>query len=399
MAMKKDTLAVQVGRNPTKQQGTVNPPIHQTSTILFPTLRSYHDADRGKAFYEDSHNVKSYDYSYGITGTPTTYALQQAMTQLENADHSFILPSGLSALTTALFAFLEAGDHILMVDTVYGPTRRFCHAELKRFGVETTYYDPLIGADIAKLVKSNTKIVFTESPGSITFEVQDIPAITKAVKAINEDIVVMIDNSWATPLYFQPFDFGIDISIHAGTKYIGGHSDIMLGVINCKEKHFKPLFKSFHHLGNSASPQDCYLAQRGIRTMPVRLRQHEETALALAKWLDAQDKVAKVLHPALPSCPGHDIWKRDFNGSTGLFSIILDKQYDFEALSRMIDPMQHFGIGCSWGGFESLILNLDPSSARTATKWEAQGSLIRIYAGLEDVDDLIHDLESGLKRL
>ncbi|MCD6035828.1 MAG: cystathionine beta-lyase [Rickettsiales bacterium] len=401
--MKKETLAIQAGRRPLEHEGSVNPPIHQTSTILFPTLNDYYEAERGTPFYQTSKHTASdetaMDYGYGISTNPTVFALQEACIALEGADHALIYPSGLQAITSALLAFLKAGDHILVVDTIYGPTRRFCNNELKRFGVETTFYDPLIGEGIRDLIQDNTRIVFTESPGSITFEIQDIPTISRVAKSIREDIIILMDNSWATPLFFDPFAHGVDVAIQAATKYIGGHSDVLLGIVTCKKKHFSALYRNYRHLGASPSPHACYLAQRGIRTLAVRLKQHQETALSLAKQLKNHPKVSRVLHPALPDCPGHELWKRDFTGATGLFSIILDRHYNIPELSKMIDPMKHFGIGCSWGGFESLILALNPVTVRTAAPWKAEGSLIRIYAGLEAVEDLAQDFEDALKRL
>lgn len=397
--MDKKTLSIHTGRYPHENDGAVNPPIVQSSTILFKTLKDYIDAESGIPQYEYTKRQRSRDYGYGIAGTTTTFSLRETMATLENADHCLVFPSGLNAITSTLTAFLKAGDHILVTDSIYGPTRRFCNKELKRFGIETTYYDPLIGNDITSLIKDNTKIVFCESPGSITFELQDIPAITQAVKSVNDDIVTIIDNSWATPLYFSPFEHGIDVSIHAGTKYIGGHSDLLLGLVNFNEKYAKKMFDMFHNLGISTSPNDCYLAQRGIRTMPTRLKQHEETALEIAISLEKNPRIAKVLHPALPSFPQHELWKRDFQGSTGLFSVILKKHYTIDEIAKMTDNMNLFGIGCSWGGYESLLLPLDPRGGRTATKWEAEGTLLRIYIGLEAPEDLLTDLEDGLERL
>ena len=249
------------------------------------------------------------------------------------------------------------------------------------------------------MIRENTKIVFVESPGSVTFEIQDIPAITKAVRETNDSIVTIIDNSWATPFYFAPFEHGIDVSIHAGTKYIGGHADLLIGLVTFSDKVKKPMFDMYHNTGVCASPQDCYMAQRGIRTMFTRIKQHEQTALSIAKVLEKHPLISRVLHPALPSFPQHELWKRDFKGSTGLFSVILKKHYSIDEISKMINHMKYFGIGCSWGGFESLMLPLDPRSARTATKWEAEGTLLRIYTGLEDENDLLKDLEEGLDRL
>lgn len=395
--MKIETKAVLSGRNSTKHSGSVNPPVHRTSTVLFPTLKDYISAEKGKPFYETSKDIESSDFSYATTGTPTSFALQKTIAELEGGGQTIITPSGLCAISLALISHVSHGDHILVVDTAYGPTRRFCNKELKRYGVETTYYDPAIGKDIEHLIQKNTSIILTESPGSLTFEIQDIPAITKIAKKHN--ITVMMDNSWATPLFFNAFDHGIDISIHAGTKYIGGHSDVLLGTITAKGDTFKKIFKTYRNFGATASPDDCYLASRGIRTMHVRLKQHEQSALTVAKWLEKQPQVSRVLHPALPSFPGHNIFKRDFKGSTGLFAFVLNKPYTLEAISQLTDHLEYFGIGCSWGGYESLILPVDPTTTRSATKWTEKNSLIRLFIGLEHPDDLIKDLEKGLKHL
>lgn len=395
--MKKDTQLIHTGRNPLKQNGSVNPPIHRTSTVLFPTLKDYTEAEKGKAFYHESDPSTRVDYSYGIAGTPTSFALQQAIADIEGGDHALIYPSGLAAITGTLLAFTKQGDHILVADTVYGPTRRFCSIELKKFGVDVTYYDPRIGEDIASLFQDNTTLVMTETPGSITFELQNIDAISNA--AHDKGALVVLDNSWATPLYFQAFEHGADVSIQAGTKYLGGHSDLIFGTVTTTKEHFAKLYRSYKNIGFCVSPEDCYLALRGIRTLKPRIEQHGKAALEIASWLEQHSKVSRVLHPALPSHPQHEQFKRDFTGSTGLFAFILDKQYDLDALSKMIDPMDYFGIGCSWGGYESLILALDPSGSRTATKWDAEGSLIRVYIGLEDTQDLKEDLEKALARL
>lgn len=395
--MQQDTLAITVGKEFKKNAGTVNTPIHKTSTVLFESWEAYLAADRDmKDVYGSTLGQKA-DISYGIGGTPTTFALQDALAQLEGADQTFVTSSGLSAITLALMAFLDAGDHVLMVDTVYGPTRRFCNKELKRLGIETTYYDPLIGKDIVSLIRKNTKVVFTEAPGSLTFEMQDIPAIANAAHA--HGAIVMMDNSWATSLYYKPFEHGVDVSIQAGTKYIGGHSDILIGTISVKKPHIDTLFRAHKNFGMHTSPEDCYLALRGIRTMPTRIKAHEKAALNIARWLEGHKKVSSVLHPALPSCPGHDIWKRDFTGSTGLFTVILDKHYSFESICAMINGMELFGIGASWGGFESLIIHFDPTPIRTAKKWHTDNSCIRFYIGLENEEDLKKDIEAGLGRL
>lgn len=395
--MKKETITILSGRDYKSNKGSVNTPIHMTSTVLFPTLQDYKNAEKGKDLYHSCDGTKAVDLSYGIGGSPTTFALQNVVAELEGGDFALILPSGLSAITTALLAFLSSGDHILMVDSVYGPTRRFCNNELKRFGIETTFYDPLIGAGISELIRDNTKVVFTESPGSLTFEVQDIPAIAKA--AHKKDAVVVMDNSWATSLYFSPFEHGVDVSIQAGTKYIGGHSDIFLGTITAKEEHAKKLLSAYKNLGVHTSAEVCYMAARGIRTLATRVKAHEKAALNIAKKLQKNKKVTKVLHPALSSCAGHKIWKRDFTGSTGLFTLILDKKYSFEQVSNMVDNMEIFRIGASWGGFESLVMPFDPTPIRTAAKWTEERSCVRLYIGLEDEGDLLKDIEDGLKRL
>lgn len=397
MTYKQETIAITSGRKYKENSGTVNTPIHRTSTILFPTIGQYNDASRGQDVYKTGADKQTIDLSYGLTGNPTSIALQESLCAIEGADHALLCPSGLSAITTTLFALLAAGDHILITDSIYGPTRRFCDKELKRYNIETTYYNPLIGSGIKDLIKENTKVIFTESPGSLTFEIQDIPAI--AAEAHKKNIAVVMDNSWATALYFKPFEHGVDICVQAGTKYIGGHSDLFLGTITTTDEYIDRLFASYKNLGIHTSPDACYTASRGLKTMPTRLKAHEKTALGLANWLAEQPEVKTVLHPALASCPGHELWKRDFTGSTGLFSVILDKKYSNEQISALIDNMELFGIGASWGGFESLLINFDPKTIRTASKWTEENSCIRIYAGLEAEEDLKEDLKQGLKRL
>ena len=394
--MHQNTKAILSGKDIKGNKGTVNTPIHKTSTVLFPTLQDYHNAERGVDYHKSADGIEA-DLSYGITGTPTTFALQKSLAEMEGADAAIVVPSGLSAITTAILAFVKTGDHILMVDTVYGPTRRFCNKELRRLGIKTTYYDPLIGSKIKDLIQPNTKIVFTESPGSLTFEVQDIPAIAK--EAHNKGAVVIIDNSWATALYFKPFEHGVDVSIQAGTKYIGGYSDVFLGTITTTKHHYKRLYDTYKHYGLSVAPEVCYMAHRGLKTMPTRVKAVGDSALVIAKWLKKHKKVQSVLHPAFSSCPGHKLFKRDFTGSSGLFSIVLDKEYSLAQLSSMIDNFEIFGIGSSWGGFESLAINFDPSTIRTATNWTEKRSCVRLYIGLEDTDDLISDLDAGLRRL
>lgn len=383
--MKDDTKLVTGGRHPEKQLGAVNTPVYHASTIVFPSVAALKDAWEGKGDW----------LLYGRRGTPTTFGLQEALAELEGGHDCRLVPSGLAAITTALLAYLETGDHLLMTDSVYSPTRIFCDGMLRRLGIETTYYDPLVGAGVAALMRPNTKVVFVESPGSITFEVQDIPAIAAA--AHHGGALCIMDNTWASPLFFKSFAHGVDVSVHAGTKYIVGHSDAMLGTITTTEACWERLRDTHDHLGQCAGPDDVYLGQRGLRTMGVRLRQQQETALTLARWLGDQPEVDRILHPALPSDPGHDLWKRDFTGSSGLFGAVL-KPCVQEAVTALVDDLELFGLGYSWGGFESLIMFYDPDKIRTATSWNGPGPVIRIHAGLEDPDDLIADLDQGFQR-
>lgn len=379
---KSATRLVHAGRDPRRFDGFVNTPIYRGSTVLFPTFASLLADDQA--------------YSYGRNGTPTVDALQAALAELEGGHASLLTPSGLSAITTALQSFVSSGDHILVSDSVYRPTRRFCDTVLKRLGVVTTYYDPLVGSGIADLMTERTRLVFTESPGSQTFEVQDIPAIAHAAHAAGA--VVVMDNTWATPLLFKPFDHGVDVSVHAATKYIVGHADAMLGVVTTNEATAAAVAKTHDALGLCPGPEDVYLGLRGLRTLGVRLRQHQESALALAGWLAERPEVAQVIHPARPGDRGHEIWKRDFTGSSGLFAIVL-KPVSREALAAMLDDLELFGMGYSWGGYESLILPFDPRGYRTATTWQVAGPSLRLHVGLEDIEDLKADLEAGFKRL
>lgn len=396
--MKKDTKLIRSGRHPFAHSGMVNTPVYRSSTILFPSQEAYHDAENGIVYYETDNFTSSPDYSYGTSGTPTSFALRQALADLDGVKYALVHPSGLAAITITLMALLQAGDHILVTDSVYGPTRRFCKQELKRFGVETTYYDPMIGKDIESLIKPNTKLIVTEAPGSLTFEVQDIPAITKVAKA--HEIITLMDNSWATPFFFNPFKHGIDISIQAGTKYINGHSDVLMGVVTTDNEFlFGKLIATYRHYGACPSPDDCYLASRGLRTLSVRLKQHEANAMELATWLKSHPNVTKILHPAFEDCPGHEFWKRDFTGATGLFSMVLDRHYNDSEVSAFINGLELFGIGASWGGYESLLIHITPSYVRTATKWSEPNTVLRVYTGLEDVEDLKADLEKAFKRI
>ncbi|WP_085904817.1 cystathionine beta-lyase [Kiloniella majae] len=383
-----ETKVTHLGRDPLANFGVVNPPVYHASTILFKSMAEMEERAATK-FDKGTMN-------YGRQGTPTIFALENAVAELEGGYGAFSVSSGLGAITTAILSVVESGDHILVTDSVYAPTRFFCKDVLQRMGVETTYYDPLIGKDIDQLIRPNTRLVFTESPGSHTFEMQDIPAIAKA--AHSKGVLVIMDNTWATPLLCKSFELGVDISVHAGTKYIVGHSDAMLGLIITTEELYQKVKETTFHLGQCSGPDDVYLAQRGLRTMAVRLKQHQESGLTIANWLQKRPEVSRVLHPALESDPGHQIWKRDMSGASGLFSFILNPTSK-ESIRAMVDDLDLYGMGYSWGGFESLILPSDPSSIRTATKWSAEGPLIRLHIGLENPDDLIMDLEAGLKRM
>jgi cysteine-S-conjugate beta-lyase len=385
--MKKDTHILHAGLSPRDNFGIVNPPVYHASTVTFPTVDAMHNA--GKTPTEGVY--------YGRMGTPTTQAFEQGVAALEGCDRAVAVQSGLAAVTGALLAFVKAGDHILVTDSVYFPTKKFCNTVLANFGVEITYYDPMIGADIETLMKPNTKVIFTEAPGSLTFEVQDIPAISAV--AHKQGAIVMIDNTWAAGYYFNAFEKGCDISIQAATKYINGHSDVMMGTIAMREDLYKKVKEAVYGLGYCASPDDCYLALRGLRTLPARLRLHQDNGMKLAAWLKDRSEVTKVLHPAFEDCPGHDIWKRDFTGSSGLFSIVLDEKYSAAAVAHMLDHLSYFGMGYSWGGFESLIIPFDPKGARQATDWVEAGACLRIHAGQEAIEDLIDDLDKGFKRL
>ena len=370
------------GRDPGRFHGFVNTPIYRGSTVLYPTF--------------DSLVADNQEFSYGRLGTPTVVALQEALAELEGGHATLLTPSGLTAITTAILSFVSSGDHILVSDSVYRPTRRFCETVLKRLGITTTYYDPVIGGGIAELLTDRTKLVFTESPGSQTFEMQDIPAIAAAAHAAGAEVIM--DNTWATPLYFKPFDHGVDIVVHAATKYIVGHADAMLGVITMSETATAPVAKTHEILGLCPGPEDVYLALRGLRTLAIRLQRHQETALALGEWLSQRPEVERVIHPARPDHPGHAFWKRDFTGSSGLFAIVL-RPASRKALAAMLDGLELFGMGYSWGGYESLILPFDPRAYRSATVWDSEGPALRIHAGLEDIEDLMADLDAGFERL
>jgi len=384
--MKKQTRLLHVGRNPKDNHGVVNPPVYHASTILYPSV----------AAVEQTIRAPFEGVTYGLRGTPTTFALEDAITELENGFRTIAVCSGLAAVTAPLLAFLKSGDHLLIPDNVYGPTRRFCDTKLSRYQIETTYYDPMIGAGIEGLFRDNTKILFMESPGSLTFEVQDVPAMAAAARS--KGIISVIDNTWSAGHFFRPLDHGVDISLQAVTKYIGGHSDLMMGSITTNQETFLAVKEECSSIGFHAAPDDCYLALRGLRSMPARLSRHQETGLILANWLADRPEIETVLHPALPSCPGHAVWKRDFSGSSGLFGIVLKDGYTKAAVTAMLDGMELFPMGFSWGGYESLIMTYGTSPERTAIPW-ASGQLLRLHAGLEAPEDLIADLDKGLARL
>jgi cystathionine beta-lyase len=378
-----DTKLVHGGRRKEWRGRLVNPPVHRASTILFDSVAEMRAAapEFGKLYY-------------GLHGTPTQWALAEALSELEpGAAGTMLYSSGLAAVTAALLAVLSAGDELLIADSVYGPTRRFCDGLLKRYGVTARYYDPLAGAGIAELIGENTRAIFLESPGSLTMEVQDVPAICAAAKA--RGVATLLDNTWATPLFFPALAAGVDLTILAGTKYVGGHADVMLGAVTANADWYARLERTSWDLGQSVSPDDAWLCSRGLRTMAVRLRQHEASALKVAQWLKAQPQVAAVLHPALPDCPGHALWARDFSGSSGLFSFVLRGGEDADR-TRFIEALELFGLGYSWGGYESLVVPADPQRLRTATRWQAEGPVVRLHIGLEDADDLIEDLAAAL---
>jgi cystathionine beta-lyase len=382
--VKPATRFVTGGSDPSSFHGFVNPPVAHASTVLYPTVDDYL-ARRGR-------------YTYGRRGTPTSEAFERALAEIEGPQCAGValLPSGLAAGSLALQSALTSGDHVLVTDNVYGPTRKFCDTVLARCGVATTYFDPMIGSGIAALMQPNTRAVYLESPGSLTFEVQDVPAIAAVAHA--RGAVVLLDNTWASPLYFRALEKGVDLAIQSGSKYIGGHSDLMLGVVAANAKCWPRLNETVFTMGLCVGPDDMYLGLRGLRTMAVRLAHHNQAGLTVARWFAQRPEVARVLHPALESCPGHDIWKRDFTGACGLFSIVL-KPVPETAVHAFIDALTLFGIGASWGGFESLVIPFDCDDVRSTTVWSPGGPAVRFHIGLEDVDDLIADIERGFAAL
>ncbi len=377
-----ETRLAHGGRDPRRQHGFVNPPVYHGSTVTFPDLETMLKGAQ--------------PYVYGRRGTPTSDALASLLAELDGAAGVALVPSGLAAISTALLSVLSAGDHLLVTDSAYQPGRHFCDTVLKRLGVETTYYDPLAGAGIEALVRPQTRAILMESPGSQTFEVQDVPAIVEVAR--RRSLRTIVDNTWATPLFFRPLDLGVDIAFMAGTKYVVGHSDVMIGSIAANADAWPAVKHTTGTLGLCVGPDDINLSLRGLRTMKVRLDRHQASALRIADWLRGRPEVARVLHPGLPDDPGHALWKRDFSGSSGLFSF-LTKPCPMDAIRAMLDGLELFGLGYSWGGFESLAIWADPRPYRTATRWEDPGHLIRLHIGLEDPADLEADLAAGLDRL
>jgi cystathionine beta-lyase len=377
-----ETRLLHLGRDPQAQHGFVNTPIYRGSTVIFPTVEELLAYDR--------------EYTYGRRGTPTVAALTSAITALEGGHKSWVAPSGLAAVTLVLMAFAEAGGEILITDSVYQPVRRVANRLLARLGVEARYYDPAIGAGISELITGRTRLVIAESPGSQTFEMQDLPAIAEACRARN--VWLAFDNTWATPLYFKPLTHGADVTIQAATKYVVGHADAMLGIVTANERAAPLIARAHEDLGLCAGPEDCFLALRGLRSMAVRLARHQVSGIEIARWLEARPEVERVLHPALPSHPGHALWRRDFTGASGLFSAVLKPCPD-KALAAMLDGLALFGMGYSWGGYESLVVPFDPRPNRTATAWTANGPALRFHIGLDDPEDLKADLAAGFERL
>lgn len=392
-AMKIETQLVVAGRDKRYTQGAVNPVIQRASSLVFDTVKDKKFATANRANGE---------LFYGRRGTYTHFAFQKAMSELEGGAGCALYPCGAAAVTNAILAFVQSGDHILMTGAAYEPTQDFCNKILSKFNVETTYYDPLIGAGIVDLLRPETKVVFLESPSSITMEVQDVPGMVKAIRAVNPEIVIMIDNTWAAGVLFKALDFGVDISIQAGTKYIIGHSDGMLGTAVSNARCWDRLRENSYLMGQTLDADTAYNGSRGLRTLAVRLKQHQESSIHIARWLSARPEVARVNHPALPECPGHEYFQRDFAGSSGLFSFILKKRLTDEQMANFLDNFSLFHMAYSWGGFESLILANQPeelNSIRPAADVDFSGTLVRVHIGLEDVGDLIADLDAGFARI
>jgi len=374
-----ETALGHAGRDPLTYDGVVNPPVYHASTILSPNLAAYKTSKE-----------------YGRVGTTTTRAVEQAAALLEGGEQAVSFPSGLAAIVGALTPFLNAGDHVLVADNIYLPARRFCNDILTRFGVETEYFDPMLGGEVRNLFRPETRAIYFESPGSQSFEVADVPALCSA--AHDNNIMAIMDNTWSAGFYFKPFDHGVDVVVQAATKYFSGHADAMLGFVIADKKFGKVIKETAIRFGTCAGPDVCYMGLRGVRTLGVRMPRHYESGLKVAEWLATRPEVETVLHPALDSCPGHAFWKRDFTGASGLFGVVLKPVGD-QALAAMIDDLQLYGLGGSWGGYESLLVPSNIPANRTVMKWPYTGPSLRIHIGLEDVDDLIEDLGDGLDRL
>lgn len=377
-----ETRLAHAGNDPRAYHGFVNPPVVHASTVLYETV--------------EAARTGAQPYRYGRRGTPTSDALEAMITELEDADRTVLAPSGLAACALALLGVTAAGDRVLVTDSIYNPTRRFCDQVLQRYGVTTTYFDPFDEAGFRRLLADGAAAVFLEAPGSLTFDVPDVPALTAAAKAAGA--TVLMDNTWATPLYFRPLARGIDLSIQAGTKYFSGHSDLLIGSIAGRGEAIAEVRDTALAFGNHVAPDDVYLTLRGIRTLAVRLERHQKSALRVAEWLRAQPAVHEVLFPALPGAPGHDMWKRDFCGASGLFGLVF-RDVARESVEAFVDGLRLFGIGYSWGGYESLATLQDVAAQRTATRWDPRDQLVRLHVGLEDPDDLVADLAAGLDRL
>jgi cystathionine beta-lyase len=376
-----ETALTHAGRQTGDHFGFVNTPVFRGSTVLFDTLDDLDDHDAS--------------YRYGRQDNPTTRSVTSLVSELEGAAGTVVAPSGLAAITVAMLSALDAGDEVLVTDSAYEPTRNFSRDLLKRYGITARFYNPRAGAGIADLFTDRTKAVFVESPGSLTFEVQDLPAIIAAAK--QRDITVIVDNSWATPLYLQPLALGADIVVHAATKMFVGHSDVMFGTASANDRSWSRLTRTHRLLGITASPDDAFLVARGLRTLAIRMKEHQARALEMARWLETLPMVLKVFHPALPSHPDHAIWKRDFTGSGSLFSILCEPA-PREAVAAMVNDFKLLGMGYSWGGYESLCLPIHPERIRTAVDWNAKGDMFRLHIGFEDIDDLKADLLAGLER-
>lgn len=383
-----DTLVTHAGSHPENQMGAVNPPVYRVSTVVFPSVAAMRQGDN-----------RPFDtMRYGRHGTPTSFAFEEAVCALDGGYRSIATCSGQAAIASSLAALLHAGDHALIADSVYGPTRHYCVDQLARCGVAIEFYDPLIGDEIRDLLKPNTRVIYVESPGSLSFEIQDIPKIAAIAHAAGA--LVVMDNTWATPIFFNALAHGVDVSIQSATKFLVGHSDAMLGVISCaREREWSLIKNAMAISGVAPGSEEVFLGLRGIRTLAVRLRQHQQSGLKIAQWLESRSEVARVIHPALPSHPGHALWRRDFSGACGLFAVELQPQFSAKDVAAMIDGLSHFGLGFSWGGYESLILPTSGAIHRSATRWQCAGQTLRLHIGLEDVDDLMEDLAGGLERL